>query len=92
MCVVVYAYEITATEYQEEQFGVTKCQRKRSHYYVTKVYRDLACGWHIPYFTLTAARHMALRLFAVPGSKDLSFSQNPKAGQNNLECARAPLS
>ena len=28
----------------------------------------------------------------VPGSKDLTFSQNPKVGQTNYECARVTLS
>ena len=40
--VVCVCVKIGCTEYEQEHFGVTKCRRKRSHYYVTKVYRDLA--------------------------------------------------
>ena len=36
--------------------------------------------------------HMAYRSYTVPVSKDLSFSQNPKVGQTNYECARVTLS
>ena len=90
---MVYAYEITVgqsirkssleSRNVEESGAIIKSQKSTETW--PAVGLSHTSPWQQP-------SHVAYRPYTVPVSKDLTFSQNPKVGQTNYECARVTLS